>query len=176
MIMNSCRIIFPTEMISACLGKCSALDASSFSTPTSLASSFCSSSTQDTSTSFSCSKSGGGGLSRSRKGVSNNLSALGGNAFDTGTPRQHQAASNKKCGGAKEGWGYFVDAQSAWRETLSVGAILSVYRGCQLATRWQRQQDRSCTLLSLCVLKGRSVSRNLYVSRSIKVRSSTSIW
>jgi len=130
MIMNSCRILFPSEMISACLGKCSALDASSFSTPTSLASSFCSSSTQDTSTSFSCSKSGGGGLSGSRKGVSNNLSALGGNAFETGTPRQHQAASNKKCGGAKEGWGYFVDTQSAWRETLSVGAI-----GMTTATR-----------------------------------------
>jgi hypothetical protein len=87
----------------------------SFSPPASLASSYCSSSSEESASSC-ISKSQVGGLSRSQ--CVSNLSALGGTASVTSIKRQ---ASYKS--GPNEGWGYFVDTPHHERPKAFVLAI-----------------------------------------------------
>ena len=103
----NCISSTPVDMIAASMMSISfedsSYDASSFAPPASLALSYGSYSSQESTSSY-ISKSQVGGLSRSR--CMSNLSALGGSTFETTITRQRQADYKS---GPNQGWGYFVD-------------------------------------------------------------------
>ncbi len=142
-------------MILACLD-CSAFDTSSytFPHPTSLVSSYCSTSTQESSTSSSsCLSNGrqkGGGLSRSR--CVTNLSALGGSAAETSIPRQRHGSSKSGPNQHHHEWGYFVDTAGKWRGKQRFVAIaIAVYCVHEIQRENRRDSYVATVHPSLCM-------------------------